>query len=177
MTKITMRQHVKALMVNPKAFTHHIDTGAVTRKAKEVFAKCGYKKVPEELIKEYVDIIFDLQKNQPFFYTTVAGRPAVWNDPKKNFGGYDKNYYYYFFQNLNGENNCKSNLKDYALVSGKGKFHIMPTHDFHIDWVREWMSGSPVAKRISVIMSNRTQYFNSYQWHNFLLKINKYLTI
>lgn len=164
-------EHRQHLAANPSAYTQ--DIPRLYKTVVSHLKKCGYSRITQkrcpDLIKNYVDLIFQTQHNLPFFH--IAGDlPYCWNSP----GDWHFNYIRYQWghlqsRNLNDTPDFPENL---CLQSARCNLHVQTS--MNIDEVIKWLDGSAVSKRAREVLKRRASLFQSEAWEELISKLSEY---
>lgn len=168
---MNLLEHRRQLAENPNAYIEDLPrlTGTVVGHLK----RCGFEKITTrrggELIKKYVDLIFEAQDNRPLFDVT-GELPYCWNSPKD----WSYNYIRYQWGHLKSRNlnDAPDFLENLCLQSARCNMHVQTSMD--IDEVIAWLKGSAVADRTLAVLEKRSALFESTAWRDLTQALNTF---
>lgn len=136
--------------------------------------KSGYKKISSkkcpQLIKTFVDLIFEAQYKKPFFHIE-GDLPFCWNSPAN--GGWELDYIKYewgHFNSINQNINTAHNIENLCLQSARCNQHIQSSLN-----IPELLSyGGKLEEVVTQNIKRRNELFKSKEWKLLIENLEHY---
>ncbi|MDZ7869096.1 MAG: hypothetical protein U5L02_07840 [Rheinheimera sp.] len=170
----SLQEHRESIKNNSNAYLYDIPRcyeTAVKHIKDAGYTKITLKRAPD-IVKNFVDYIFESQNERPFFHIeSTCGLPFCWNSPYK--GGWDIDYIKYEWGHLNSKNqngDAADCIQNICLQSSRCNQHIQSS--MNVIELLEY--GGKLAEVINTNIHSRELLFQSRKWFELLDRLEEW---
>ena len=174
--KVTLREHLDMLDQNSIATGQEVHS--LINRMRKKFKDCGYVKCSRntELLREYVDLIFETQGYRCTHWLPVKEGElnGVWNRPFPGYRGWKTERVMYEIDHVYPINAGGGDyLTNFQFLSANANQFVKCSLTYS-DLLRRVDLSDALKERIREVLDNRKRLFSSSKWDSFVAKLDAY---